>query len=173
MAIKGELVFDEVDFSNQLDQTAIEGQVEPPEETQEYVIKAFLDDSLIQIIGRQFVKPTELITKVEIEEFLAEKLDEVLRGLKERLKPNSKVSTKETQRRILEHCKKGFKVLTTPLIGCTDKELMQLTGLDHNTVRWARYNLVRTGFLTQGGFRGSTHEKFWVATDKAKQNEHS
>lgn len=76
----------------------------------------------------------------------------------------------EVRRRVYEQIRQGFHTGQTPLIGASDRELVHLIALELPSIRWARYWLVKKGFIREGGVR--TTGKFWVITDKPWGDEH-
>jgi hypothetical protein len=52
------------------------------------------------------------------------------------------------------------------VIGCTDQELRDTLKLQANTIRWARYSMLKSGYLKYAGFtRGKIKSKVWVVDE--------
>jgi hypothetical protein len=123
------------------------------------------DPRVLHSIGRQAGVPGDRINPAQVGEFLQRKLLELLRDISTR-RDFRKMSTKEIERRVYHLCRVGSIKGTIPLYGATDRELVDLSGLPHNKVRWARYNLQKKGFLTASGKRSDDHATVFSVTPK-------
>jgi len=121
-----------------------------------------VDDELRNTIAiHQGAAPSEVTERI-VQEFLATLLFEQIRDLKSRTIA-SKMSANELRRRIYGWARRGHRRGTTPIIGVTDKELVEFMEMPVPSIRWARYWLVKNGWLREGGRRESG--KFWIPTD--------
>ena len=128
-----------------------------------------LPPEVIQSVGLQLGKLPDELTAMEAQAYLTQKLMEHCRDVMTR-KTASTMTNQEVRRRVYHLIFEPMHRGPVPIYGKTDRELMEaMPGLQAPTVRWARYDLLKRGYVKHDGRRGTG--KVWKVTGKPIPNE--
>jgi len=122
-----------------------------------------LTEQQLQSIARRLGKRPDALDIQEVTQVIAECASEAVLDLIEP-KLESAHTVEQVRKDVYDKIKEGHWVKTIPMTGASDRELIGLLKYPHNSIRWARYWLLKEGYIKEGGVRSTG--KFWVVTGK-------